>query len=112
MPPIYPAGRRQLAEVPLEEPRNLVDGFVGLVQRSELKLEDVRAYGDHLQPHLDVVPAGVRGQPDGVVQQNLMGADLDQQRGRPARAAKTGLTSGAERSPAGTYRPAYQPMAS
>ena len=86
--------------MPLEEPRDLVDGLVGLVQRSELKLEDVRAFGDHLQPHLDVV------------QQNLMGADLDQQRGRPARAAKTGLTSGAERSPAGTYRSAYQPMAS
>jgi hypothetical protein len=42
----------------------------------------VRAFAGHLQCHLDVVPAGVRGQADGVVQQNLMGADLDQQRGK------------------------------
>jgi hypothetical protein len=63
--------------VPLEEPRYIVDGLVGLVQRSELKLEDMRTLGRHLQPHLDLVPA-----------------------------------SGADRSPAGTYRPAYQPMAS
>jgi hypothetical protein len=42
-----PAGR-QLAEVPLEEPRDLVDGLVGLVQCSELKLEDVRAFAGHL----------------------------------------------------------------
>jgi hypothetical protein len=111
MPLVYPAGR-QLAEVALEEQGDLVDGLVGLVQCSELKLEDVRAFGGHLQPHLDVVPAGVRCQPDGVVQEHLMGADLDQQRGKAGQGGEDRLTSGAERSPAGTYRPAYQPMAS
>ena len=44
-----------------EEPRDLVDGLVGLVQYSEVELEDVRAFGGHLQRHVDVVPAGVRG---------------------------------------------------
>jgi len=43
-----PAAGRQLAEVPLEEPRDLVDGLVGLVQRSEVKLEDMRAFAGHL----------------------------------------------------------------
>lgn len=66
--------------MPLEEPRHLVEGLVGLVQRSEVTLEDVRAFGGHLQRHLDVVPAGVHGQPDGVVQEHLVGAGLDQQR--------------------------------
>jgi hypothetical protein len=54
--------------VPAEEPGDLVDGFVGLVQRSEVELEDVGALGGDLEGHLDVVPGGVRGQPDGVVQ--------------------------------------------
>jgi hypothetical protein len=47
-----------------------------------VELEDVHAFGGYLQRHVDVVPAGVRGQPDGVVQEHLMGADLDQQRGQ------------------------------
>jgi hypothetical protein len=50
----------------------------------------------HLQRHVDVAPAGVGGQPDAVVQEHLMGAGLDQQRGRPASVAKTGLADGAE----------------
>ncbi len=68
--------------MPLGEPRDLVEGLVGFVQCSEVELEDVRAFGGHLQRHIDVVPAGVRGQPDRVVQEHLMGADLDQQRGK------------------------------
>jgi hypothetical protein len=55
-----------------EEPGDLVDGFIGLVQGSEVKLEDVGALGGHLQGHLDVVPGSVRGQPDGVVQEYLV----------------------------------------
>src|SRR5512147_105938 len=60
-PAVSVTGSPALAEVSLEEPRDLVDGLVGLVQCSEVKLEDVRALGGHLQRHLDVVPAGVRG---------------------------------------------------
>ena len=88
--------------MPLEELRGLVDGLVGFVHCPEVELEDVRAFAGHLQRHLDVVPAGVRGQPDGVVQEHLMGAGLDRRRGKADRVAKTGLASGADRSPAGT----------
>ena len=82
--------------MPVEEPRGFVDGIVRLAQGSEEALEDVRAFGGNLQRHLDIVAACARGQPDGVVQEHLMGADLDQQRGRPASLAKTGDASGAD----------------
>ena len=36
---------KALPEVPLEEPSDLVDGLVGLVECSEVELEDVRAFG-------------------------------------------------------------------
>ena len=53
--------------MPREEPRDLVEGLVGLVQFPEVELEDVRAFRGHLQGHVNVVPGGVSGQPDGVV---------------------------------------------
>ena len=51
----FPGGRG-LAEMPREEPRDLVEGLVGLVQFPEVELEDVRAFRGHLQGHVNVGP--------------------------------------------------------
>ena len=53
--------------MPREEPRDLLEGLVGLVQFPEVELEYVRAFWGHPQGHINVVPGGVSGQPDGVV---------------------------------------------
>jgi hypothetical protein len=62
----FPDGQG-LAEMPRGEPRDLAGGLAGLVQFPEAELEDVRAFRGHLQGHINVVPGGVSGQPDGLV---------------------------------------------
>jgi hypothetical protein len=65
------------------EPCGLVERRVRLVETSVVVLVDVREVATDLQRDVDVVGTRAAGQADRVVEQELVRADLDQQRREP-----------------------------
>ena len=63
----------------------------GFVEDRVVGLEDVRHPGGDVEGDLDVGGGGPAGEADGVVEEDLVGADLDDQGRQAGRSAKTGL---------------------
>ena len=69
------------AEVLAEKQRGSVEGLVRLVERADERLEHVRHPDGDVEDHVDIRLPRARRQPYGVIEEQLVRADLEQDRG-------------------------------